>query len=220
MMHENQDVRDGSDRRRMIGAILAAGVAVGGCTTAGAGSPAARVAPPADPRIDALMSKWEIEEVLYRYARGNDRNDVEMIRSCFWPESLHKHGGFDGKSQDFVGFAAKILATLKHAAHFITNVSVEVSGDRAFTECYYFAHHRRDAADGSGEQDAFFEGRYIDILERREGVWKIIRRRGLSDLTAKPVPAPSPYAEWPAGAHSTRDKGDDYYSMRAAFLAG
>lgn len=166
------------------------------------------------------MSRWEIEEVLLRYARGNDRNDIELIRSCFWPESQHSHGRFTGASMDFIGFAAKILATLKHTAHFITNVSVEVDGKRAFSECYYLAHHRRDAADGSREEDAFFEGRYLDILEQRDGVWKIIKRRGLSDLTATPTPAPSPYGEWPAGQHSTRDKDDDWYKMRAEFIGG
>lgn len=220
-MEENIEVRtpgEGRDRRGMIGAMLAVGVAVSGCTTASA-APGA-LPPPLDPRVDALASRAEIEEVLYRYARGNDRNDIAMIRSCFWPDSQHKHGKFEGSSQDFIGFAAKILATLKHCAHFITNASIEVAGDRAFSECYYLAHHRRNVADGSGEEDAFMEGRYLDLFERRGGVWKIARRRGLSDFTAKPSPAPSPYAAWPAGTHSTRGHDDDYYRMRAEFLAG
>lgn len=208
------------DRRGALGALLVAGTALGGCASASAKAAPEATPAVADSRVDTLMSRWEIEEVLFRYARGNDRNDLDMIRACFWPESQHKHGRFEGLSHDFVGFAGKILATLKHTAHFITNVSIEIDGDRAFSECYYFAHHRRNLKDGTGEEDAFMEGRYIDILERREGVWKIIKRRGLSDFTATPLPAPSPYAEWPAGAHSTRDKEDDWYAMRTEFLAG
>ncbi|OCC23761.1 hypothetical protein MB02_10055 [Croceicoccus estronivorus] len=204
------------DRRTALGALLAVGVAAGSYGTA-----QAKTAPaPVDTRVDQLMSRWQIEEVLFAYARGNDRNDPDMVRNCFWPESTHKHGRFEGLSYDFVGYAAKIIATLKHAAHFITNVSIQVDGDRAFSECYYLAHHRRDAKDGSGEEDAFMEGRYLDLFERRDGVWKIIRRRGLSDLTAAPIPAPSPYADWPAGMHSGRDKDDDYYKMLEAFRAG
>src|SRR5437870_4428492 len=101
------------------------------------------------------------------------------MRSCFWPESTPKHDAFDGKSADFDAFAVKIVAPLKWSAHHISNVSIEAKGDHAFSECYYFAHHRRVAASGAGEDDAFFEGRYLDRHERRNGVWKIIQRRGL-----------------------------------------
>lgn len=209
-------------RRAAIGALLTAGVAVGGCARASAETPPQPSPAPASPdaRVDALMSRWRIEEVLYAYTRGNDRNDLAMIRDCFWPESQHEHGGYKGSSHAFVDFAAKIFATLNHAAHFITNVSIEVDGDRGFSECYYLAHHRRKATDDVGEQDVFFEGRYIDLFERREGVWKIIKRRGLSDLVTKPSPAPSAFADWPAGQHSTRDRDDEYYAMRAEFLGG
>lgn len=167
-------------------------------------------------RLDALEAKDAVAQVLYAYARANDRVDEAMLRECFWPESRHKHGGFDGTSTDFIGFAMKILRTVKFTAHHISNVSVEVKGDKAFSECYYFAHHRRDAKTGGGEEDAFFEGRYIDLLERRGAVWKIIRRRGLADYSAV-VPATTPYAAWPAGQHSERAPDDDYYAMRAAF---
>jgi hypothetical protein len=149
-------------------------------------------------QIDMLVSRAEIEEVLLDYARGNDHADEELIRSCFWPESTHKHGGFDGTSTKFVDFAMKILPKLKYCKHHISNVSIRVKGDKAFSECYYAAHHQRDVKDGTGEEDIFFEGRYIDLLERRGGVWKIIRRRGMSDWTSAPKPA-IPYASLPAG---------------------
>ena len=68
-----------------------------------------------------------------------------------------------------------------------------------------------------GEEDAFFQGRYLDFFERRAGVWKIIRRRGLSDYTAPAIPAQVNYAEWPQGQHSTHFPDDDYYQMRQQF---
>ncbi|MCB2059671.1 MAG: nuclear transport factor 2 family protein [Novosphingobium sp.] len=171
-------------------------------------------------QVDALASRAAIEEVLLDYARGNDHADEEMIRSCFWPESAHKHGGYEGTSMDFVDFAMKILVKLKYCEHRITNISVRVDGDRGFSECYYLAHHRRDNKAGTGEEDAFFEGRYIDILERRDGVWKIIHRRGMSDWNSPVFPAESPYSELPAGTHALRSKDDPYYKMLALFEAG
>lgn len=203
-----------SNRRVALGAMLAIGVAGGGASTAAAKTRR----PDLSSQVDRLMSHWAVQEVLVAYARGNDLQDEAMIRDCFWPESMHKHGRFEGKSQDFVGFAMKILTTLKYCAHHVSNVSVEVEGDLAFSECYYLAHHRRPAKTG-GEEDAWFEGRYLDILERRDGVWKIIRRHGISDYSAPPRPAETPYADWPAG-HTVRGKDDAYYMMQAAFKAG
>lgn len=202
-----------SNRRTAIGTMLAVGIAGGAASTAEAKTRQTDLAA----QVDRLTSHWAVQEVLMAYARGNDLQDEAMIRDCFWPEATHKHGRFEGKSQDFVGFAMRILTTLKYAAHHISNVSIEVAGDRAFSECYYLAHHRRPAKEG-GEEDAWFEGRYLDILERRKGVWKIIRRHGLSDYSAPPTPAATPYADWPAG-HTVRSRDDAYYMMQAAFRA-
>lgn len=203
-----------SDRRNALGAIFGAGVA-----GMAAGSAASAKAPRDGmaKQLDELLSRAQIEEVLMAYARGNDRVDEALIRSCFWPESTHKHGKFDGKSSDFVGFAMKIITGLKFTAHHISNVSIQVNGDRALSECYYLAHHRRDRKEGGGEEDAWFEGRYLDDFERRAGVWKIIRRRGLADYSPPATPAATAYAEWPAGQHSLRYPEDDYYKMLTKF---
>jgi len=213
---------DERNRRAMLGTVLTIPL-----TMAAAGSAVAATRPKgggdggimAD-RLDILESKQAITELLYAYARANDRADEALLRSCFWPESTHKHGKFEGKSSDFVGFAFKIVAGLKYACHHISNVTVEVKGDRAFSECYYFAQHRRDRKEGGGEEDQFFQGRYLDDLERRGGVWKIIRRRGLSDYTSPAIASDAPYATWPAGQHSEKFPDDDYYKMREAFLKG
>lgn len=206
------------DRRGALGAaVLMTGLAASATT--------AQAAPKSRPlslaeQVDVLASRAAIEEVLSDYARGNDHADEAMIRGCFWPESKHKHGGFDGTSTGFVDFAMKILPLLKYSKHHITNVSVRVKGNRAFSECYYYAHHQRNKKDGSGEEDVFFEGRYIDLFERRGGVWKIIRRRGMSDWTSTPANAPAPYASLPTGTAAIRSKEDEYYKMLAIFEAG
>lgn len=205
------------DRRTALATTMLAGGLAGGAGSARAAPTKGATSVAA--QLDMLLSRAQIEEVLVQYARGNDHADEAMIRDCFWPESTHKHGGFDGKSQDFIGFAMKILTKLQYCAHHISNVSIRVKGDRAMSECYYFAHHRRDAKDGGGEEDVFFEGRYLDFLERRDGMWKIIRRRGLSDYTSNPMPANTPFASWPAGTHTLRSKDDEWYRMLAQFDA-
>ena len=167
-------------------------------------------------RLDALEASNKITEVLLAYARANDRKDEALLRSCFWPESTHRHGRFDGTSTEFVDFAFGIISGLHFGAHHISNISVEVDGDRGFSECYYFAHHRRPASEEAGEQDAFLEGRYIDIHERRDGVWKIIQRRGVSDYSIV-VPASDSFADWNPDHRSLDAPDDPYYALRKAF---
>jgi hypothetical protein len=208
-----------TDRRKALSALFAMGAA--GAVASSAQAAPARGGAQGDlaKQVDMLVSRAAIEEILVAYARGNDRLDGDLLRSLFWPESTHRHGGFNGKSIDFINFAVKKVGELKYAAHHISNISIEVEGDRAFSECYYFAHHRRVKTDGTGEEDAFFEGRYLDDFERRAGVWKIIRRRGLSDYSPPAIPAAVRFDDWPAGQHSVRFPEDDYYAMRGAFRA-
>lgn len=211
---------DDRNRRAMLGAMLTVPLTMAAAGPASAAKSGGGKSGDLGARLDVIEAKQAITELLYAYARANDRADEALLRSCFWPESTHKHGRFEGSSTDFVGFAFKIVSGLKYACHHISNVSVAVKGDRAFSECYYFAQHRRDRKEGGGEEDVFFQGRYLDMLERRAGVWKIIRRRGLSDYTSPPIPADTPYAGWPAGQHSEKYPADDYYRMRDAFLKG
>lgn len=214
----SNDTMPAQNRRQGLRSLLAlpVGLAAAGAV---AGNAVAKSDTDVLSRLDRLESQHQISELLLAYARANDRFDEAALRACFWPESTHKHGGFDGTSTAFVDFALKIVQPLKYTAHHISNVSVEVDGDRGFSECYYLAQHRRTAKSGEGEEDAFFQGRYIDRHERRNGVWKIIQRRGISDLSFV-LPATKPYADWPAGQHSARAPDDPYYQLRALFQSG
>lgn len=164
-------------------------------------------------RVEATLA---VTALIHAGARANDRKDIAAMRQCYWPEAITAHGGYNGPSDGFIDYALPIIARCLHAAHHISNVSVEVRGDRALAESYYLAHHRRNAADGEGEEDAFFEGRYIDLCECRDGVWKILHRRGLADFSTV-MPAATRHADWPAQTHSVPWPDDDYYRLVAAF---
>lgn len=208
----------GINRRDALAAAALGGTLALTAAPTGAAAKTRRQSPAG--QIDTLLSRAGIEEVLYDYARGNDHGDEALIRSCFWPESQHKHGRFEGASSDFVGFAMKVGNTLKYSKHHISNVSIRIVGDRAFSECYYHAHHRRPDKAGTGEEDQWFEGRYIDLWERRGGTWKIIFRRGTTDFNSPVTPAEAPYTAIPAGNRAERSKDDPYYAMLARFESG
>jgi len=164
-------------------------------------------------RLDELCDKQAITEVLYRYARGWDRYDEEALRACFFDDSVHAHGGFKGLSQDFVTNGLRSTKAVKSMTHMITNPMIELRGDKALSECSFFAHHRRDAADGSGEEDMFLKGRYLDIFERRDGIWKIASRTGLHDFERVVPPADQTLAGAAADTLGHKKPADPFYDM-------
>jgi hypothetical protein len=165
--------------------------------------------------LSALAAKQEITEVLFLYCRGCDRADETALRACFHPGSIHAHGGFKGASADFIDLAMRIVRPLKSSSHMITNVMIELDGDRAVSECHFLAHHRRDKADGSGEEDMFLKGRYLDRFEARDGAWKIVSRTGLHDYQRVQEPADQGLASAPADQRGRKKPDDPIYAMLA-----
>jgi hypothetical protein len=169
--------------------------------------------------LQGLLARQEITEVLYRYARGCDRADEEALRACFHPDSVHAHGGFHGLSADFIGFAMQIVRPLMSSTHMITNVIIELNGDRAVSECHFLAHHRRLKDPNPGEEDMFLKGRYLDRFERRDGIWKISSRTGLHDFERVLDPADRTLANAPTEQRGRKQPDDPIYAMLAELRA-
>jgi hypothetical protein len=211
------------ERRAALGSMLLAPfglAALAGSAEAAAPKPAGEGAMNAAQRLDRLESHQQICDILYRYARGWDRLDEEALRSCFWPDSLHEHSSFKGKSQDFISKAFPYIGTIMETMHRISNMTIEIDGDRAISECYFAAHHRRPNAAKTDEEDYFLWGRYLDKFLRRDGVWKIIYRHGLND-TERVMPRADPaLSKAPASQLSSRKPNDPLYALMADFHAG
>ncbi|SNS13280.1 nuclear transport factor 2 family protein [Actinomadura mexicana] len=152
-----------------------------------------------DAEIEALRRevRWlrdheEIRRLLYRYARGVDRADLDLIRSVYAPGGTDRHGPFDGPGEEF----AQVVVSGAEKAwdhvgnHNITNTVIELDGDRARAEVYFLAFHPH--ADNGSPELGVISGRYLDHLERRDGRWGIVRRVVVSDWTRTDLPG----AEW------------------------
>ena len=137
-----------------------------------------------DPAVDALLAKDEIRTVLMRLARGTDRRDEELIRSCYHPDGFDDHGGYRGDPAGFAAWVPKTLAMFEATMHVLANSSIELDGDVARCETYCTAHHVFPAEDPGGARDAVMGLRYLDCFERREGTgWLIARRVCAFDYT-------------------------------------
>lgn len=130
-----------------------------------------------------LAAHEEIRQVLYRYCRGIDRGDPELVASVYHADGEDDHGTFQGPGRQF---AQRIVAAMDQqtlsAQHHITNVLIELHGDSAAdVESYFLALHPTGA--GSDETLARVGGRYLDRFERRGGQWLIADRKVILDWT-------------------------------------
>jgi hypothetical protein len=130
--------------------------------------------------LSDLLAKQQITDVLFRYCRGTDRGDADLLRTCFHPDSTHVMGQFEGLSHDYI--ESRIMAlgrTLDYEMHFVTNIMIELQGDRAVSESLFLARHIWTDPKTKKLKTRVVEGRYLDRFERRKGVWKIAHRTGL-----------------------------------------
>jgi hypothetical protein len=193
----------------------------------------------ADSRLQALLDKQACAEVMMTYCRAIDHRDEALLRSVFHPDSYHRHGfrgpssdptrpSAPGKPGDFVAFALEVLATHAHTHHQLGNIFVELDDDgaTAFTEAYFTAHHRMRAKDDplagadarETEMNLWVAGRYLDRMEKRDGVWKIAYRVGTTEWTRLEAPTSRGAAALPPDLHSVQSRDDIVYRRRAEFV--
>jgi len=126
-------------------------------------------------RIEELLAKEEIKETLYRLARGTDRQDAALIKSCYHPDAVDDHGLYKQKGHDFAELVAR--STLGHCQHFVGQISIQLKGNVAFVETYNEYHHIMEATDTTELRDDFIGSRWLDRFEKRgDGPWLIANR--------------------------------------------
>jgi ketosteroid isomerase-like protein len=129
-----------------------------------------------DTKLVELLAKQEIRDTLYRYCRGIDRCDFELVRSCYHPDATDDHGDYKGGVDGFIAHCQENLARFERTMHFLGNILVEVDGTRARSEAYAIAHHHLRARKTKPARDFLVWFRYVDDFEQREGEWRIAAR--------------------------------------------
>jgi len=143
--------------------------------------------------LQRMLDKEAIREVALKYTRGIDRHDDDIMRQAYHPDARDDHGGYIGGPEGFIQYAKKTHRTnwrIHH--HFITNQTIELDGNTAHGEIYFFACLARKEGQGGTDIAA---GRYIDRYEKRDGEWAVADRicmvewTGLISESENPVPA-------------------------------
>jgi 3-phenylpropionate/cinnamic acid dioxygenase small subunit len=159
--------------------------------------------------LEELVAKQEITELLYRYCRGVDRADWDLVRRCYFDDAVDDHGIVSGSPEDFIAAVAPLLEPMTATMHVIGNVLVQLDGDVAGSEAYAVCYHRFTADDGA-PVDMTVGVRYVDRIERRAGEWRIARRTVVYDWT-RLDPVGGEFPAGPAAVFGRRDREDVSY---------
>jgi ketosteroid isomerase-like protein len=129
--------------------------------------------------LEELADREAIRECLYRYSRGVDRLDADMLRSAYWPDVVDTHLSFKGNAEEFIAWSFPIMRTMDQTSHMIGNVLINIDGNHADVESYFYGY-QRISLEGH-KADVVAGGRYIDRFEKRGDEWRIIERFVMTD---------------------------------------
>lgn len=132
-----------------------------------------------DSKLQGIIDEAEIRRAIARLARGEDRRDAELIRSCWWPDATYDYGVQGGGFDEYLAWVVPGADAITNTQHVLGQTYTVLDGDTAKAETHVISYHRVDM--GAGEQDTAIGGRYLDNFAKRDGEWRIAARIMLYD---------------------------------------
>lgn len=153
-----------------------------------------------------LQAKQDLHELSARYCTGVDRRDRALLEGLWWPDSEIDFGLFKGTGAQFAEVICAPNPALEISYHLASNALFDIDGDRASGRLYVIGVTTSVGADGA-RTDQMVGGRYLDRYQRRDGVWKFVRRLFVIDWMVRQPGS----AIWDAGigAMACRGRMDD-----------
>ncbi len=121
-----------------------------------------------------LKDRQDVLDCVMNQSRGHDRHDLDLMASVYHDDGVDEHGPVTKSGPEYGAYAnqAHEAVFIDHL-HNITTHTCEIDGDVAHAESYVIGTMRMK----DERTVSLMGGRYLDRLERRDGVWKIALRR-------------------------------------------
>jgi hypothetical protein len=163
-------------------------------------------------KLRDIADRDAIWQVMLAYARGLDRIDSELTRSCYFGDCIEDHSHYVGDVEGFIRYAEGVSRAYLSTQHALLNHVCELAGDDAYCETYF--HFT-----GVSEPPVphfMSVGRYVDHFQRRKGEWRIANRvaivEGCFDVSDSVAARALPSAYKPGEIYpATRDRTDVSY---------
>jgi hypothetical protein len=125
-------------------------------------------------RVQYLVDRAEILDCISRHARGHDRHDSDLLTSSYHDDGIDEHGNAVNPGPKYAEWAnPQHAAGSQSHQHHITTHNCEIEGDVAHCDSYVIVV----LLNHDGVTTRLISGRYVDRLERRNGLWKLVVRK-------------------------------------------
>ncbi|HYP64528.1 MAG TPA: nuclear transport factor 2 family protein [Acidocella sp.] len=129
--------------------------------------------------VQYLKDRQAIYDCIALHARGHDRHDVDLLTAAYHEDGVDEHGFAINPGPQYADWSNKVhSAGSSLHTHNITTHLCEIEGDVAHAESYVMVA----LLNLDGVSARIISGRYIDRLEKRDGVWRIAVRRSTVDV--------------------------------------
>ena len=155
-----------------------------------------------------MTDREAITDLIYRYCRAMDRMDAELGYSIWHEDGTADYGVqvFQGSGRDFIDHVNKQHAHLLHHSHQMSNIVIELDGNRAGSESYVTATLRLNRGDGLKQMTVW--SRYIDTWSKRDGRWALDHRIAIRDFDEIRAATAMNDHDW-----GQRDRSDPSYGV-------
>ncbi|ROS01146.1 SnoaL-like protein [Sinobacterium caligoides] len=135
-------------------------------------------------KLQRLIDKDEITELVHAYCNAADRQDHEKMRALYHEDATDDHGAFfKGLAIEFIDRLPEIQAPMQILHHNVTTLNIKFPNsaicEHAEGEVYILAFHQ--IATDDGPMDLLIGGRYFDRYQKRDGKWKFAHRSVVAD---------------------------------------
>jgi hypothetical protein len=129
-----------------------------------------------------MNDREAITDLIYRYCRAMDRIDHELGYSVWHEDGTADYGAdvFQGSGRGFIDHVCAQHSQLLHHSHQMSNIIIELDGDRAGSESYVTATLRMKRGDALQQISVWC--RYVDTWSKRGGRWGIDHRIAIRDF--------------------------------------
>ncbi|HKT72281.1 MAG TPA: nuclear transport factor 2 family protein [Steroidobacteraceae bacterium] len=129
-----------------------------------------------------LADKQAITELIYTYCRAIDRRDVPLGHSIWHDDGYADYGEqfYQGSGQGVIDRICGCHPYLVNPSHQVGNILIELDGDKAGSEAYVMVSVQMERDGKILQMDTC--ARYLDVWERRQGRWGLVRRMVSNDM--------------------------------------
>jgi hypothetical protein len=129
-----------------------------------------------------VADRQAITDLIYRYCRSVDRLDIPLGHSIWHQDGYADYGAavYQGDGRGVIDHICAQHRHTLHHSHQVSNIIIDLDGDRAGSESYVTASLR--VRRGEQLKHMTVWGRYIDQWSRRNGRWGLDKRISIRDF--------------------------------------